>query len=77
MLVRIGIAASMQGVSASTLRRWEREEKLLPSGRTRGGHRRYKLAQIIGEEKEENNLQHNQVVLGYARVSGTKRRKVT
>ena len=59
MLVRIGIAASIQGVSASTMRRWEREEKILPYGRTRGGHKRYKLSQMLGEEEqeEENNPQ--------------------
>ncbi len=58
MLVRIGIAANRQGVSASTLRRWEKEEKMLPYGRTRGGHRRYKLTQIMGEEKRDNNSNH-------------------
>jgi hypothetical protein len=42
------------------MRRWEREEKILPYKRTRGGHRRYKLSQMIGEEeqKEENDNQH-------------------
>ncbi len=77
MLVRIGKAASIQGVSASTMRRWEREEKILPYGRTRGGHRRYKLSQMLGEEEQEgeDNPQHNQMVLGYARVSGAKQKK--
>ena len=37
MLIRIGIAAQLQGVSASTLRRWEKDGKMLPYGRTRGG----------------------------------------
>ncbi len=75
MLVRIGITATIQGVSASTLRRWEKEEKLLPFGRTKGGHRRYKLAQMLGEEQEQNDPRHKQVVLGYARVSGAKQKK--
>ena len=77
MLVRIGIAASMQGVSASTMRRWEKEERLLPYKRTRGGHRRYKLSQMLGEEEqmEENDNQFNPMVLGYARVSGAKQKK--
>lgn len=74
MLVRIGIAANIQGVSPSTLRRWEKEEQILPCGRTRGGHRRYKLSQMLGEEKEEK-AQHKQVVLGYARVSGAKQKE--
>ena len=42
MRVRIGIAAELKGVSSSTLRRWEKEGKLLPVERTMGGHRRYK-----------------------------------
>lgn len=74
MLVRIGIAANIQGELPSTLRRWEKEEKILPCGRTRGGHRRYKLSQMLGEEKEEK-AQHKQVVPGYARVSGAKQKK--
>jgi len=44
MQVRIGIAAELQGVSPSTLRRWEKEEKIQSVERTVGGHRRYKLA---------------------------------
>jgi len=51
MLIRIGIAAQLQGVSASTLRRWEKDGKMLPYGRTRGGHRRYKLSQSV-EQKQ-------------------------
>ena len=53
MLVRIGIAAKLQGVSASTLRRWEKEGKFLPERRTRGGHRRYKLVQAMNGEEEK------------------------
>ncbi|MCG3221623.1 MAG: MerR family DNA-binding transcriptional regulator [Candidatus Heimdallarchaeota archaeon] len=34
MLVRIGIAAQVKGVSSSTLRRWEKEEVMRPAGRT-------------------------------------------
>ncbi|MHA1201425.1 MAG: IS607 family transposase [Candidatus Heimdallarchaeaceae archaeon] len=78
MLVRIGIAAYMQGVSASTMRRWEKEERILPCKRTRRGHRRYKLSQMIGEEEKEeekNDTQHKQIVIGYARVSGAKQKK--
>ncbi len=74
MLVRIGIAAKMQGVSASTLRRWEKEEKFLPTQRTRGRHRRYALVQQMNQEKGREKKQEK-VVLGYARVSATKQRK--
>ena len=74
MLIRIGIAARLKGVSPSTLRRWEKEEKMQPVGRTRGGHRRYKLIEIVGEEKRREK-QHGKVVIGYARVSANKQRK--
>ncbi len=75
MLVRIGIAAKLQGVSASTLRRWEKEEKLLPERRTRGGHRRYKLVQAMNGEKEKGEGRQKKIVIGYARVSAAKQRK--
>jgi putative resolvase len=75
MLIRIGIAANIQGVSASTLRRWEKEEKMFPYRRTKGGHRRYNLSQLMGEEKKESNPHQQQLVIGYARVSATKQRK--
>ncbi|MBY9002143.1 MAG: MerR family DNA-binding transcriptional regulator [Candidatus Heimdallarchaeota archaeon] len=72
--MRIGIAANLQGIASSTLRRWEKEEKMLPVGRTRGGHRRYKLTHLVGEE-EQKEQQDAKVVLGYARVSATKQKK--
>lgn len=46
MFVSIGLAAIAIGVSISTLRRWEKEERFLPESRTLGGHRRYSKAQI-------------------------------
>ena len=44
-LFSISKAAGVLGVSATTLRRWEREGKL-PSHRTHSGHGRYKLSEI-------------------------------
>ena len=75
MLVRIGIVAGLQGVSASTLRRWEKEEKLVPKCRTRGGHRRYNLAQLMGEQEEQETKHLRKQVIGYARVSALKQKK--
>lgn len=43
--VRIGEAASMFGVTAQTLRNWERSGKLRPA-RTRGGQRTYVVADL-------------------------------
>lgn len=39
--ISIGEAASLLGVSTQTLRRWEREGRLLPDERTHGNQRRY------------------------------------
>ncbi len=61
MYLSIGMAALFLGVSVSTLRRWEHEEKLLPSHRTLGGHRRYNkskgIAVIILEEKSQDSFE--------------------
>jgi excisionase family DNA binding protein len=46
-LLTISEAAALKGVSASTLRRWERDGRLVPE-RTAGGQRRYRLSQIEG-----------------------------
>jgi len=45
-LLSISEVAKVLGVSESTLRRWEREGRLLPDERTEGGQRRYKLSSI-------------------------------
>lgn len=59
-LVGIGQAAAHYGVSVVTMRRWEREKRLLPTSRTLGGHRRYRLDG--GDDRFS---------VGYARVSGS------
>ena len=40
-LLSIGEAADQLGVAVGTLRRWHRQGRLAPAGRTVGGHRRY------------------------------------
>lgn len=42
----IGSAAAQLGVAPETLRSWGRRYGLLPSARTRGGHRRYSAADL-------------------------------
>ncbi|MEG4055940.1 MULTISPECIES: IS607 family transposase [unclassified Microcoleus] len=55
-------AAKLKGVSASTLRRWEAEGKLIPE-RTANGHRRYDLANLLGLKP------NGALTIAYARVS--------
>ncbi|MBD2384340.1 IS607 family transposase [Cylindrospermum sp. FACHB-282] len=58
----ISEAAKIKGVSASTLRRWESEGKLVPE-RTASGHRRYDLSQLLGVKSQLS------YTVGYCRVS--------
>ena len=58
----IAEAAKLKGVSASTLRRWEAEGKLIPE-RTANGHRRYDLARLMGLKSD------GALTVAYARVS--------
>ncbi len=45
-LLSIKEASKVLGVSESTLRRWEREKKLIPDERTKRNQRRYKLSSL-------------------------------
>ena len=67
-LVPIQEAAEALGVSAQTLRRWEREGKLLPDERTAGGRRRYDLARLQPEMFRSEAKARRRTV-AYARVS--------
>ncbi len=63
--------AKILNVRPETLRRWEREGKLVPL-RTPGGHRRYKgshVKALLGEE-QVNSTSINCII--YARVSTAK-----
>lgn len=67
-LVPIKEAAAALGVSAQTLRRWEREGKLIPDERTAGGRRRYDLARLQ-PELYRAAAQADRRAVAYARVS--------
>lgn len=67
-LVPIHEAARALGVSAQTLRRWEREGRLLPDERTAGGRRRYDLARLK-PEKFRSQAEAVRKTVAYARVS--------
>jgi putative resolvase len=76
MHLSIGKAATLLGVSISTLRRWEKEGFLNPSYRTSGGHRRYALALLetkFGHELSDS--ERSPKAVAYARVSSHDQRK--
>ena len=66
-MVSIHEAAEFLGVSPQTLRRWEREGKLLPDERTAGGRRRYDLARLRPEQFRAGDAPRR--TIAYARVS--------
>ncbi len=66
-MATIGETAEFLGVSKSTLRRWEREGRLLPDERTAGGQRRYDLAKL--RPNAFHSGPDTRTTLGYARVS--------
>ncbi|WP_300653108.1 IS607 family transposase [Hydrogenophaga sp.] len=67
-LVPIQEAADALGVSAQTLRRWEREGRLIADERTAGGRRRYDLARLKPEQFHADRESLRKTV-AYARVS--------
>jgi predicted site-specific integrase-resolvase len=69
MVVSIGQAAVLVGVAISTLRRWEAEERFIPTLRTKGGHRRYSLSEIESEFLGKTPKNEARKTILYARVS--------
>ena len=67
MLLSIGKAAKLIGISVSTIRLWERQKKLKPHCRTIGNHRRYLIEDIYKIIKKSND--DNRKTLAYCRVS--------
>ncbi len=66
--VSIKQAAKILGVSKSTLRRWDKEEKLTTI-RTEGGHRRYDISTLRPESTHKFNPLEVRKTIAYARVS--------
>lgn len=66
MKISIGKAADELGVSRDTLRRWEKSGKIVVE-RTKNGHRRYHLAQLLGASPRKDLFQKK--TIAYARVS--------
>jgi excisionase family DNA binding protein len=67
-LVSISKAAKILGVSEITLRRWDREGRLI-AAKTEGGHRRYDLSKIRPEIVHKFDFTDNRKTIAYARVS--------
>ena len=66
--ITIKEASNFLGVSTQTLRRWERQGKLIPAKRTPGGQRRYNVDQLVPSQNEHSK--RNEIpTLAYARVS--------
>lgn len=63
--MQVNDAAKFLGVSISTLRRWEKEGKLIPE-KTPGGHRRYDKDVLLSFINKKKNIK---LTIAYARVS--------
>ena len=68
-LVSVSEAAKILGVSESTLRRWDKEGRIVPT-KTEGGHRRYDISKIKPESVHKYDLADSRKTIAYARVSG-------
>ena len=62
--------AELSGISKSTLRRYDKENKLKPAYTSSGGHRRYTESQLFELIGKKNNT--NKINVGYIRVSSKK-----
>jgi len=64
-VISVSEASEYLGVSISTMRRWEKEGKLIPH-RTSGKHRRYDKNDLIKLRNKKDNVK---ITVGYCRVS--------
>ena len=73
MYLSISQAASLMGVSISTLRRWEADGSFTPALRTKGKHRRYSEQQV--QEYLGHNMTTERHCIAYSRVSSSDQKK--
>jgi putative resolvase len=71
MYLSIGASADLLGISTSTLRLWEKTNQFIPAFRTKGGHRRYKLDQVMSLRGDVAPNKKQTLHLAYARVSSS------
>ena len=62
--------AELSGISKSTLRRYDKENKLKPAYTSSGGHRRYTKSQLFELIGKKNNT--NKINVGYVSASSKK-----
>ena len=67
MKLSIQEASKIVGVAISTMRRWEREGRLIPE-RTKGNHRRYEKEALLNFKYHKENIK---LTVGYCRVSSS------
>ena len=72
--ISIGKAASLLGVSLSTMYRWLKSGKITASFRTFGNHRRFLFSDISKISKPFENNNDHKPVIAYARVSTHKQK---
>ena len=70
IFVKVGKASLLLGVTPQTLRRWEREQTLLPDRKSKGGTRYYDQNRLLGLRNAKTDL-----TVGYARVSSRDQKK--
>jgi len=73
-LISIGKATELLGIDQTTLRRWEKNKKLLPV-KTVGGHRRYRLSDIEELQGISAKEDLTSEVVIYCRVSSHDQKK--
>lgn len=72
--ITIKKASELLGVATTTLRRWEREGKIMPE-RTVGGHRRYDINRLLKKKNYESATKNELLTIAYARVSSHDQKK--
>ena len=65
----IGKASDFFGVSPQTLRRWERQGKLVATQRTPGNQRRYDVSSLHPRKRASRGISEELPTVAYARVS--------
>ncbi len=70
-MIRTNAAATMLGVSASTLRSWERRYSFPSPRRSEGGHRQYELGQIQALRQALDETHNASSAVSLARERGT------